>query len=54
MSWVAGTSGTVYKSIPVGANYCNGNVALSSGGATNTMYLQSTTAGAVAEITIWR
>jgi hypothetical protein len=52
-SWVSGTSGANYVTIAQNASYCQGNVALSQSGQTSTIYMQSTAAGAVAEMEIW-
>jgi len=53
-SWQNGQSGTTYTTIPENTPYCQGGVILSGGGQTDTLYLQSPSAGAVAEIEVWR
>lgn len=49
-----GTSGSTYMTIPEGAFTCSKDVVLSTSGRTDSLYFQSSSAGAVVEITIWR
>jgi hypothetical protein len=48
LAYVSGTSGTVYLTIPAGQTYWDDSI-----GSSATLYLQSPSAGAIAEILCW-